>query len=54
MSHYFGIEEIRTKLIVVIGLALSGEEFCKRYLHLNAALCVINGVHSKVAWVNEA
>ncbi|ELJ8546098.1 hypothetical protein ACN255_003661, partial [Vibrio cholerae] len=31
MSHYFGIEEIRTKLIVVTGLALSGEEFCKRY-----------------------
>lgn len=31
MSHYFGIEEIRAKLIVVTGLALSGEEFCKRY-----------------------
>ncbi len=31
MSHYFGIEEIRTKLIVVTGLALSGEGFCKRY-----------------------
>lgn len=31
MSHYFGIEELRAKLVTVTGLALSGEEFCKRY-----------------------
>lgn len=31
MSHYFGLDEIKEKLIAVSGLALSGEEFCKRY-----------------------
>jgi len=31
MSHYFGLNEIKEKLITVSGLALSGEEFCKRY-----------------------
>ncbi len=31
MSHYFGLNEIKEKLIIVSGLALSGEEFCKRY-----------------------
>jgi hypothetical protein len=31
MSHYFGLDEIKEKLIIISGLALSGEEFCKRY-----------------------
>lgn len=31
MSHYFGLDEIKEKLITISGLALSGEEFCKRY-----------------------
>jgi hypothetical protein len=31
MSHYFGLNEIKEKLMTVSGLALSGEEFCKRY-----------------------
>ncbi len=31
MSHYFSIDEIKSKLVVVSALALSGEEFCKRY-----------------------
>ena len=31
MSHYFSIDEIKSKLVVVSALALSGEEFCKHY-----------------------
>ncbi len=31
MSHYFGIEEIKVKLVTITALALSGEEFCQRY-----------------------
>ena len=31
MSHYFGLDELKEKLITISGLALSGEEFCKRY-----------------------
>jgi len=31
MSHYFNVEEIRTQLMIVTGMALSGEELCKRY-----------------------
>ncbi len=31
MSHYFGIDEIKQKLVMISALTLSGEEFCKRY-----------------------
>lgn len=31
MSHFFGLDEIKEKLMAVSGLALSGDEFCKRY-----------------------
>lgn len=31
MPHYFGIEEIKGKIVTITALALSGEEFCQRY-----------------------
>lgn len=31
MSHYFDLNEIKEKLFIISGLALSGEEFCKQY-----------------------